>query len=65
MSLSADVPTKLGLSLADDPQIKLGQANPGPLGINGIFGTHDVTGDYTDADHLGSTRYANIAFPPS
>jgi FtsP/CotA-like multicopper oxidase with cupredoxin domain len=28
------------------------------LGIDGVFGTHDVAGSYVDAPHLGSSRYA-------
>jgi FtsP/CotA-like multicopper oxidase with cupredoxin domain len=32
-------------------------AAPNSLGVDGVFGTHDVTGDYSDALHLGSTRY--------
>ena len=28
------------------------------LGIDGVFGTHDVEGSYMKAPHLGSTRYA-------
>lgn len=28
------------------------------LGIDGVFGTHEVEGSYVNAPHLGSTRYA-------
>jgi FtsP/CotA-like multicopper oxidase with cupredoxin domain len=28
------------------------------LGIDGVFGTHDVAGSYVNAPHLGSSRYA-------
>jgi hypothetical protein len=33
---------------------------PGGLGINDVFGTHDVSGDYSVANHLESTRYAKV-----
>src|SRR4051794_5495845 len=53
-------PSKLGmasqnviLSKANNPK----DAQPG-LGINSLFGTHEVSGDYTAAAHLGSSRYA-------
>ena len=32
----------------------------GALGVDGVFGTHDVVGDYTTAPHLGSSRYAKL-----
>ena len=38
--------------------IKLTQNGQTDLGIDGVFGTHDVAGDYMLAPHLGSTRYA-------
>jgi len=28
------------------------------MGVDHVFGTHDLSGDYADAAHLGSTRYA-------
>ena len=45
---------------------KLGSANQNmaltqggtEAGVDGTFGTHDVAGDYKNAAHLGSTRYA-------
>src|SRR4051794_15500646 len=53
-------PAKLGmasqnviLSKATNPK----DAQVG-LGINSVFGTHEVSGDYTGAAHLGSSRYA-------
>jgi FtsP/CotA-like multicopper oxidase with cupredoxin domain len=48
-------PTKLGLS---SQNIKLTQTANTELGVDGVFGTHDVSGDYMLASHLGSTRYA-------
>jgi len=53
-------PAKLGLPAQN---IELGPSTPGstgPLGIDHVFGTHDVSGDYTGALHLGSTRYAHV-----
>jgi FtsP/CotA-like multicopper oxidase with cupredoxin domain len=41
-------------TIADPPPPGGGQG----LGINGTFGTHEVSGDYKGADHLGSSRYA-------
>jgi hypothetical protein len=38
--------------------IKLSAQANVELGVDGFKGTHDVQGDYADADHLGSTRYA-------
>jgi FtsP/CotA-like multicopper oxidase with cupredoxin domain len=52
------VPAKLGLASQD---VQLTSANGGTaLGINTVVGTHDVEGDYTNAEHLGSTRYARV-----
>ncbi len=51
---AAFAPPKLGQPL-QDVQFTQGGTQ---LGINGVFGTHDVPGDYTVAPHLGSTRYA-------
>jgi FtsP/CotA-like multicopper oxidase with cupredoxin domain len=45
----------------DRQTIRLTQTGgPGGLGINDVFGTHDVGVDYTVADHLQSTRYAKV-----
>lgn len=49
-------PPKLGLASQDIQLTGTGTA----LGINGTFGTHDVSGDYTLAAHLASTRYAKL-----
>ena len=49
-------PAKLGLASQDIRLTQTGSA----LGINDVFGTHDVSGDYTVAPHLGSTRYAKL-----
>jgi FtsP/CotA-like multicopper oxidase with cupredoxin domain len=38
--------------------IKLTQNGGTDLGIDGTFGTHEVPGDYVNAPHLGSSRYA-------
>jgi FtsP/CotA-like multicopper oxidase with cupredoxin domain len=48
------VPPKQG---TNNQNITLTQAAT-EAGINGVFGTHDVPGDYKNADHLNSTRYA-------
>jgi FtsP/CotA-like multicopper oxidase with cupredoxin domain len=48
-------PPKKGLKAQD---IKLTSKESVDLSIDGIFGTHDVTGEYSEAPHLGSTRYA-------
>jgi FtsP/CotA-like multicopper oxidase with cupredoxin domain len=53
-------PSKLGMA---SQNIQLGPGtdpkdNLGSLGINNVFGTHDVEGDYAAAAHLGSSRYA-------
>jgi FtsP/CotA-like multicopper oxidase with cupredoxin domain len=48
-------PNKLGMS---SQNIQLTQNGQVDLGIDGVFGTHDVAGDYMLAPHLGSTRYA-------
>jgi FtsP/CotA-like multicopper oxidase with cupredoxin domain len=50
-------PAKLGLASQD---IRLTTNGTTSLGINDVFGTHDVAGDYADAPHLGSTRYARV-----
>jgi FtsP/CotA-like multicopper oxidase with cupredoxin domain len=47
-------PTKKGLA---SQTIAL-TTGAGELGVDGKFGTHDVQGDYTAADHLDSSRYA-------
>jgi FtsP/CotA-like multicopper oxidase with cupredoxin domain len=48
-------PAKKGLASQQIALTVTGSA----AGINGIFGTHDVGNlDYTDADHLDSSRYA-------
>ena len=47
-------PVKKGLN---SQQIALTTGN-NQLSVDTFFGTHDVQGDYTDADHLGSSRYA-------
>jgi FtsP/CotA-like multicopper oxidase with cupredoxin domain len=52
---SAFSPAKLGMSSQD---IKLTANGQTELGIDGVFGTHDVAGDYMLAPHLGSSRYA-------
>ncbi len=52
---AAFTPPKLGIPGQD---IQLTQNGTTELGINNTFGTHDVAGDYMDAPHLGSTRYA-------
>ncbi len=45
----------------DRQNIRLTQTGgPGGLGVNDVFGTHDVSGDYTVAPHLESTRYAKV-----
>ena len=45
----------------DRQNIRLTQTGgPGGLGINDVFGTHDVRVDYTVAAHLESTRYAKV-----
>jgi FtsP/CotA-like multicopper oxidase with cupredoxin domain len=56
-------PAKVG---SGDQNIKLTQTGSA-LGIDGVFGTHDVSGDYTLAPHIGdpvtlvgSTRYAKL-----
>ncbi len=38
--------------------IELTQVNQKELGVDKVFGTHDVPGNYEDAPHLGSARYA-------
>ncbi|MEX2108245.1 MAG: multicopper oxidase domain-containing protein [Solirubrobacterales bacterium] len=48
-------PPKEGLPNQD---IKLTANAAVDLGVDGKFGTHDVEGDYMDAAHLGSSRYA-------
>ncbi len=48
-------PPKTGL-VPPAQTIELSQI-PGGLGIDKVFGTHDVPGDYTNAPHLGSSRY--------
>lgn len=47
-------PQPLGTS---DPNIRLTQNAQTDLGIDNVFGTHDVGGDYKLAPHLGSSRY--------
>jgi FtsP/CotA-like multicopper oxidase with cupredoxin domain len=49
-------PAKLGLASQNLQLTQSGTA----LGINNVFGTHDVPGDYTNVPHLGSTRYARV-----
>jgi FtsP/CotA-like multicopper oxidase with cupredoxin domain len=48
-------PTKLGMS---SQNIQLTQNGQVDLGIDGVYGTHDVPGDYMLAPHLASSRYA-------
>ena len=48
-------PAKLGMA---GQNVQFTQNGTTELGVNGVFGTHDVSGDYADADHLGSSRYA-------
>jgi FtsP/CotA-like multicopper oxidase with cupredoxin domain len=48
---------KLGMAAQN---IKLTQNAQVDLGIDGVFGTHDVSGDYKLAPHLGSSRYAKV-----
>ncbi len=48
---------KLGMSAQN---IKLSQNGQVDLGIDGVFGTHEVAGDYMLAPHLGSSRYAKV-----
>ena len=54
-------PSKLGLA-SQNIILNGGVTNPkdasNGLGVNGVFGTHEVTGDYAAAAHLGSSRYA-------
>jgi FtsP/CotA-like multicopper oxidase with cupredoxin domain len=47
-------PPKTGLPAQN---VKLTQG-ANQLSVDTFFGTHDVIGDYSDAAHLGSTRYA-------
>jgi hypothetical protein len=47
-------PPKLGLP---DKVIKFTQKAQTELGVDEVFGTHDVEGDYQNAGHLGSSRY--------
>jgi FtsP/CotA-like multicopper oxidase with cupredoxin domain len=47
-------PAKMGKSAQN---IQLTSVANNQLGVDNVFGTH-VTGDYTDAGHLGSSRYA-------
>lgn len=54
---AAFAPPKTGMSAQN---IKLSQNAQVDLGIDGVFGTHDVAGDYMLAPHLGSTRYAKV-----
>ncbi len=49
-------PAKLGLASQNIRLTQTGSA----LGVDDVFGTHDVSGDYTVAAHLGSTRYAKL-----
>ena len=51
---AAFVPTKKGLA-SQTIALTTGGAE---LGVDGKFGTHDVEGDYEDAEHLDSSRYA-------
>ncbi len=51
------VPPKTGL-VPPSSVIKLTQKAQVELGIDGTFGTHDVPGNYENAPHLESTRYA-------
>ncbi|HEV7769334.1 MAG TPA: multicopper oxidase domain-containing protein [Solirubrobacterales bacterium] len=48
-------PAKKGLP---SKVIELTQKAQTELSVDKFFGTHDVTGDYADAPHLGSSRYA-------
>jgi FtsP/CotA-like multicopper oxidase with cupredoxin domain len=48
-------PPKLGKSTQD---ITLTSNAGKELGVDNVFGTHDVAGSYMDAKHLGSSRYA-------
>jgi FtsP/CotA-like multicopper oxidase with cupredoxin domain len=48
-------PDKLGMA---SQNIKFTQNGQTDLGVDGVFGTHDVAGDYMLAPHLGSSRYA-------
>jgi FtsP/CotA-like multicopper oxidase with cupredoxin domain len=50
---AAFVPAKPGMS-AQDIQLRNGP------NIDGVFGTHDVTGDYAAAPHMASSRYAEL-----
>jgi FtsP/CotA-like multicopper oxidase with cupredoxin domain len=52
------VPQKKGLL---SQTIQLTQTMQTQLSIDGTFGTHDVKGDYTEAPHLDSSRYASAA----
>jgi FtsP/CotA-like multicopper oxidase with cupredoxin domain len=47
-------PPKLGLP---NKVIKFTQKAQTELGVDEVFGTHDVEGDYGNAPHLGSSRY--------
>ena len=50
-------PPKLGMAAQN---IKLTQNGQVDLGVDGTFGTHDVSGSYMLAPHLASTRYAKV-----
>jgi FtsP/CotA-like multicopper oxidase with cupredoxin domain len=52
------VPQKKGLP---NQTIQLTQTAQTQLSVDGTFGTHDVVGDYADAPHLDSSRYASAA----
>ncbi len=43
-----------------DQSIRFTSPSANQFGVDGVFGTHDVAGDYSDAAHLGSTRYAKV-----
>lgn len=54
---AAFTPAKPGLS-AQSIQLTASGGAANGLGIDNVFGTHDVLGDYSDSAHLGSSRYA-------
>jgi FtsP/CotA-like multicopper oxidase with cupredoxin domain len=53
------VPVKTGWSTNPVETLDLTQTPNAQLEVNGIFGTHDILGNYENAPHLGSSRFAN------
>ena len=50
-------PPKKGQAPPELQLIKLTSKGQVELGVNDVFGTHDVPGDYVNAPHLDSSRY--------